>query len=59
MVDLKFSLADFVFLIQKPSRGHYNCCTFIAQLKTVKLKLLNQINKIRETELLIYLSSLL
>ena len=30
---------------------NYNSCIFIAQLQTVTLKLLNQRNKIRETEL--------
>ena len=40
-VDLKFSLADFVYVIQKPSRGHYNSCIFITQLQTVTLQLLS------------------
>ena len=43
---------DFVCLIQKPSRGHYNFCIFIAQMNAVTPQLLNQIDKIRETELL-------
>ena len=30
-VNQKFSLADFVYVIQQPSRGHYNSCIFIAQ----------------------------
>ena len=42
---------DFVYLIQKPSRGHYNFCIFIAQMYAVTPQLTNQINKIRETEL--------
>ena len=50
-VNLKFCLADFVYLIQTPSRGHYNFCIFIAQMYAVTPQLLNQINKIRETEL--------
>ena len=50
-VNLKFDLADFVYVIQKPRRGHYNFCIFIAQLQTVTLQLLNQINEIRETQL--------
>ena len=49
--NLKFCLADFVYLIQKPSRGHYNFCISIAQMYAVTPQLLNQINKIRETEL--------
>ena len=53
-MNIKFSLADFVYVIQKRSRGHYNSCTFFGQLQTVTLKLLNQINKIHETELYIY-----
>ena len=31
-VNLKISLADFVYVVQKPSRGHYDSCTSIAQL---------------------------
>ena len=50
-VNLKFRLADFIYLIQKPSRGHYNFCIFIAQMYKVTPRLLNQINKIRVTEL--------
>ena len=50
-VNLKSSLADFVYLIQKPSRGHYNFCIFIAQMNAVTPQLLNQIIKIHETEL--------
>ena len=50
-VNLKFCLADFVYLIQKPSRGHSNFCIFIAQMYAITPQLLNQINKIRETEL--------
>ena len=50
-VNLKFCLADFVHLIQKPSRGHYNFCIFVAHMYAVTPQLLNQINKIRETEL--------
>ena len=50
-VNLKLYLADFVYLIQRPSRGHYNFCMFIAQMYAVTPQLLNQINKIRETEL--------
>ena len=49
--NLKFCLADFVYLIQKPSRGHYNFCIFVAQMYAVTPQLLSQINKIRETEL--------
>ena len=49
-VNLKFCLADFVYLIQKPSRGHYNFCIFVAQMYAVTPQLLNQINKIRETK---------
>ena len=50
-VNLKFCLADLVYLIQKPSRGDYNFCTSIAQTYAVTPQLLNQINEIRETEL--------
>ena len=57
-MNLKFCLAYFVYLIQKPSRGHYNFCIFIAQMYAVTPQLLNQNNKIRETELQIYPSSL-
>ena len=53
-MNLKFCLADFVYLIQKPSRGHYNCFIFIAQMYAVTPQLLNQINKICHTELRIY-----
>ena len=49
-VNLNFCLTDFVYLIQKPSRGHYNFCIFSAQMYAVAPQLLNQINKIRETE---------
>ena len=28
----KFCMADFVYVIQKPSRGHYNSCTFVTQM---------------------------
>ena len=50
-VNLKFCLADFVYLIQKPRRGHYNFGIISAQMYAVIPQLLNQINKIRETEL--------
>ena len=51
MVNLKFCLADFAYLIQKPSKGHYNFGIFIAQMYAVTPQLLNQINKVRDTEL--------
>ena len=54
---IKFSLADIAYVIQQPSRGHYNSCIFIAQLQTVNLQLLNQINKTRHIEIYIYPSS--
>ena len=44
-VDQKFYVADFVSVIQKPSRGHYNSCIFLAQSLVVTLQLLNQITK--------------
>ena len=44
-VNLKFCLADFVYVIQKPSTGHYNSCIFIVPMKTVTPQLLNQINR--------------
>ena len=55
--NLRFSLADFVCFIQKPSRVHYNFCISIAQVYVVTPQLLNQMNKIGETELYIYPSS--
>ena len=42
-MNLKLCLADFVHVIQKPSRGHYNSCTFVTQVYTVTPQLLNQI----------------
>ena len=48
-VNLKFFLGHFVYLIQKPSRGHYNFSTFIAQIYAVTAQLLNQINKMPKT----------
>ena len=41
----------FVYVIQKPVRGHYNSCMYIAQMYTVIPQLLNQINEIRQTKL--------
>ena len=40
-----------VYLIQIRSRGQYKFWIFIAQMYAVTPQLLNQINKIRETEL--------
>ena len=50
-VNLKFCRADFVYLIQKRSGGHYNFCVFIAQMCAVTAQFLKQINKIHETEI--------
>ena len=41
-------------MIREPSRGHHNCCIFIAQMLAVTHQLLNQMNKIRQTERQIY-----
>ena len=35
MGNLKLCRADFVYVIQEPSREHYNCCIFIAQMLAV------------------------
>ena len=48
---LKFHLADLVYLIQIPSRRHYNPCIFSAQMLTVTPQLLNLTNKICQTKL--------
>ena len=50
-VNLKFGLGHFVYLTQKPSRGHYNFSTFIAQIYAVTAQLLNQVNKMPKIEL--------
>ena len=46
-----FCPADVAYVIQTLSRGHYNCCTSIAQTYTVTHQLLNQINTIRTLNL--------
>ena len=46
----KFCLADFVCLIQKPSRRNYDSWVFQAKMK-VTAHFLNQINTIREKKL--------
>ena len=50
-INLKFCLADFVYLMQNPSRAHCSSSIFISQMYAVTPQLLNQINKICETEL--------
>ena len=50
-VNLKFCLADFVYLTQTLSRRHSNSCIFNAQMSTVAAQLLDQINKIHQRQL--------
>ena len=50
-VNLKFCVADFVYVIQKASRRHYNSCICSIQMLAVTPQVINHVNKIRQAEL--------
>ena len=56
-VSLKFCLADFVYLIQELRSDRVQLSNKYTKIVMLSTRFLNQINKIRETELQIYPSS--